>query len=67
MDSGVDCSTPSLVPEHTGLYTSCEEAAAIIATMRGHSDEERARRELGCEALSSCRIQNTSLLDIMDA
>jgi len=65
--SGVDCSTPRSVPEHTGLDTSCEEAATVLAFMRGHGDQERARNELGCEALSSCRIQNTSLLDIMDA
>ena len=66
-DSGVDCSTPRSVSEHTGFDTSCEEAAVVLSFMRGHGDQERARNELGCEALRSCRIQNTSLLDIMDA
>lgn len=66
-DSGVDCATPRFVPEHTGLDTSCEEAATVLAFMRGHGDSERALNELGCEALSSCRIQNTNLLDVMDA
>lgn len=67
MGSRMDCLTPSSAPENTGLDTSCEEAAAIIATLRGHGDQERVRSELGCEALTSCRIENTSLLDIMDA
>jgi len=65
--SGVDCATPRSVPEHKGLDKPCEEAATVLAFMRGHGDQDRALNELGCETLSSCRIQNTSLLDIMDA
>jgi hypothetical protein len=65
--SGSDCATQRSVPEYMGFDTSCEEAATVLAFMRGHGDQERARNELGCEALSSCRIQNTNLLDIMDA
>ena len=67
VDSGAECATPRCVPDYTGLDTSCEEAATVLAFMRGHGDQERARNELGCEALSSCRIKNTNFLDIMDA
>jgi len=66
-ESGAAPSAKSLGTKTTGLDTSCEEAAAIIATMRGHGDQEQARYELGCDVIRECRIKNTSLLEAMDA
>jgi hypothetical protein len=49
------------------FYTSCEDAAMIIAGMRWHGDHEKALEELGCVPNRSCRIENSDLLQAMDA
>ena len=46
--------------------TSCEIAASIIASMRGHVDAEEARAELGCSSNLSCMIKNTTIFQRMD-
>ena len=39
--------------------TSCEIAAGIIASIRGHNNEKEARAELGCSLKNHCRVKNT--------
>jgi hypothetical protein len=46
--------------------TSCEDAASIIASMRGHADREQVREELGCGAARDCNVKNTTLFQLMD-
>ena len=46
--------------------TSCEIAASIIASMRGHVDAEEARAELGCSSSLSCMVKNTTIFQRMD-
>ncbi|KAE9966363.1 hypothetical protein BLS_007056 [Venturia inaequalis] len=46
--------------------TSCEDAASIIASMRGHADREQVREELGCGAKRDCAVKNTTLFQLMD-
>jgi hypothetical protein len=46
--------------------TSCEDAASIIASMRGHADREQIRDELGCGAKKDCNVKNTTLFQLMD-
>ncbi|KAK8242387.1 hypothetical protein IWZ00DRAFT_547099 [Phyllosticta capitalensis] len=71
-------STPAAVAAaegcRRGLEMSCQEAAAIIAAMRGgrylYGDVDASvRSELGCDAdalLESCRVGNVRLMDVMD-
>lgn len=46
--------------------TSCEDAASIIASMRGHADREQVREELGCGTIRDCAVKNTTLFQLMD-
>jgi hypothetical protein len=46
--------------------TSCEDAASIIASMRGHADREQVREELGCGSKRDCNVKNTTLFQLMD-
>jgi hypothetical protein len=46
---------------------SCENAASIIASMRGHSeDEETVRKKLGCASLQTCKVKNVEVLQVME-
>lgn len=46
---------------------SCENAASIIASMRGHSeDEEAVRKKLGCASLQTCKVKNVEVLQVME-
>jgi len=44
----------------------CEEAAGIIANMRGHNNTEAARAELGCVSGSSCVVKNITIFQALD-
>ncbi|TLD21637.1 bZIP transcription factor-like protein [Venturia nashicola] len=46
--------------------TSCEDAASIIAGMRGHADREQVREELGCGGRRNCAVKNMTLFQLMD-
>lgn len=46
--------------------TSCEEAASIIASLRGHGDVAEARQALGCADSLSCSVKNTDLFQLMN-
>lgn len=46
--------------------TSCEEAAFIIASLRGHGDVIEARQTLGCADNSACSVKNTHLFQLMN-
>lgn len=44
--------------------TSCEEAAWIIARMRGHQDHELLWPELGCSEVKRCWIKNLKIFEM---
>jgi hypothetical protein len=46
--------------------TSCEDAARIIASMRGHEHPEMVWPELGCNATRSCMVKNITILQMAD-
>jgi hypothetical protein len=46
--------------------TSCEDAARIIASMRGHEDPEGVWPELGCSATRSCMVKNITIFQMVD-
>lgn len=45
---------------------SCEEAANILASLRGQDDHDDLWRELGCGAKNTCRVSNFSIFELMD-
>lgn len=47
--------------------TTCEDAANIIASMRGHGDAEAVRSELGCPPNVSCTVKNMAIFKLLDA
>jgi hypothetical protein len=54
-------------PKSTGCTMSCENAASIIAGMRGHSeDDEIVRSRLGCSSLQTCEVKNMRVLQVME-
>jgi hypothetical protein len=46
--------------------TSCEDAARIIASMRGHEDPEGVWPELGCSTTRSCTVKNITIFQMVD-
>lgn len=46
--------------------TSCEDAARIIASMRGQEDPEGVWPELGCSATRSCMVKNITIFQMVD-
>lgn len=46
--------------------TSCEDAARIIASMRGHEDPDVVWPELGCSATKSCMVKNIAIFQMVD-
>lgn len=46
--------------------TSCEDAARIIASMRGHEDPEGVWPELGCSSTRNCTVRNMTIFQIVD-
>jgi hypothetical protein len=46
--------------------TSCEDAARIIASMRGQDNPERVWPELGCSATRSCMVKNITIFQMVD-
>lgn len=62
---------PAPSPKHAtsrgiAMEKSCEEAASILAQLRGGSELDDIRRDLGCSDEGACVIRNTELLQIMD-
>lgn len=49
-----------------GHFTSCENAARIIAGLRGYSDTHDVRSELGCGAEADCMVKNMNLFEMFD-
>lgn len=46
--------------------TSCETAARIIASMRGHEDPETVWSALGCSANDKCMVKNIEIFQLAD-
>ena len=46
--------------------TPCEEAAHIIASMRGHEDAESVWPELGCSTSKKCSVKNLTVFQLAD-
>lgn len=64
----LDMAGSNAPPPHksTGEVTSCEDAASILASLRGHGDVYEARAALGCAPWSSCSVKNTRLFQLMN-
>lgn len=63
----VTCDAGEDHDQKTGSTMSCENAASIIAGMRGHSeDEEVVRMELGCASNRTCKVKNVRVLQVME-
>lgn len=63
--------SPSHLPDpdvryKSGMETSCDVAAAILANMHGHADTSRVRVVLGCAGPSDCIVKNTKVFDLLD-
>lgn len=52
-------------PRQTDV-TPCEEAAQIIASMRGHEDAEAVWPELGCSSDTRCSVKNMTIFQLGD-
>lgn len=46
--------------------STCQAAANIIASMRGHSDTEKVLAELGCTSEKSCAVKNITIFELID-
>lgn len=46
--------------------STCEAAANIIASMRGHGDTEKVLAELGCTSNQSCAVKNITIFELID-
>ena len=46
--------------------STCEAAANIIASMRGHGDTEKVLAELGCTSNRSCAVKNMTIFELTD-
>lgn len=71
--SPVDGAQPSAQIHHTPFAgtdgkgdKSCEEAAMIIASLRGGVAPEDIYGELGCSADKPCAVANTSIFELLD-
>ncbi|EAA34649.1 hypothetical protein GE21DRAFT_607 [Neurospora crassa] len=58
--------TDPAVLYNSGMETSCDVAAAILANMHGHADTSRIRVVLGCTGPSDCIVKNTRVFDLLD-
>ncbi|EGD86269.1 hypothetical protein H112_07200 [Trichophyton rubrum D6] len=59
-------SAPSSSKQWSEDTTPCEEAARIIASMRGDCDEQSVRDELGCGSNKTCMVNNMTIFQVMD-
>lgn len=46
--------------------STCEAAANIIASMRGHGDTETVMAELGCSSNRSCTVKNMTIFELLE-
>ncbi|KIW66143.1 hypothetical protein PV04_08345 [Phialophora macrospora] len=46
--------------------TSCDEAARIIARLRGHHTPDDVWNELGCGTKQNCRVRNLAVFELID-
>ncbi|EXJ74499.1 uncharacterized protein A1O5_02795 [Cladophialophora psammophila CBS 110553] len=53
-------------PGTSGGETSCEEAARIIASLRGQNTSEDVWNELGCGTNQTCKVKNLSVFELLD-
>ncbi|KIW92343.1 uncharacterized protein Z519_07327 [Cladophialophora bantiana CBS 173.52] len=53
-------------PGTSGGETSCEEAARIIASLRGQNTCEDVWNELGCGTNQTCKVKNLSVFELLD-
>ncbi|KIW34054.1 uncharacterized protein PV07_00856 [Cladophialophora immunda] len=68
---GNDCRPRGIrtTSEETHIHaeeTSCEEAARIIAGLRGRNNPDDVWNELGCGTSQSCRVKNLAVFELMD-
>ena len=54
--------SPNLMDDES----TCEAAANIIASMRGHGDTEKVLAELGCTSNQSCAVKNITIFELID-
>ncbi|KAM5437030.1 hypothetical protein MferCBS31731_005685 [Microsporum ferrugineum] len=65
--SSIPASTTTLDRQWSDDMTPCEEAARIIASMRGDYDEETVRAELGCAPNETCLVSNMNIFQALDS
>ena len=53
-------------PSNSIDETSCEDAARIIAGMRGHEDPQRVWPELGCSTTKKTMVKNITIFQMAD-
>ena len=63
LSSSNNSATRTLDKESTD-ETDCENAARIIATMRGHGDHESLWPELGCSVEKNCMVKNDRIFQM---
>lgn len=51
---------------NSGMETSCDVAATILASMQGHEDTSRTRVVLGCTGPNACVVKNLRVFDLLD-
>lgn len=60
------CATSEKATDSWAGETPCEEAARIIASLRGQNTQSDVWSELGCGTSQSCRVKNLSVFELMD-
>lgn len=60
------CLYDALEHPHQTDVTPCEEAAQIIASMRGHEDADAVWSELGCSSETRCTVKNMTIFQLGD-
>jgi hypothetical protein len=56
-----------MLVSNSGLDSSCQDAATLLASVRWHNDRDQALQELGCAPHEDCRVENTKLLERLGA
>ena len=62
--SGTCCSTTGTSIKAPPDETDCEQAARVIASMRGHEDPESLWPELGCSRDRKCMVKNVRIFQM---
>jgi hypothetical protein len=60
------CATAEERTDTHAEETSCDEAARIIARLRGHDTTDEVWNELGCGTKQNCRVRNLAVFELID-